>query len=465
MSSVRLSDNRFLTVPTGRLFFAQALPMTIVMAMSGLLSIVDAAFLGYFVGPEALAAISIVFPAIMATIALSTLVSGGMSSLLARALGAGDRDRAASVFAQGHGLALFIALMLILAFFVGGHDVISHLAGGDQHISAMAWTFLAIMICATPVQFLLGLHGDAWRNEGGAALIALLSVGVTLANIALNYVLIVWAGLGIAGSALGTALAQTLGLALLAALRARGSGVIPIASLRSTAWVGGWRPILALGAPVSLSFIGIALVSATVIATLRLTAGTAYADIVAAYGIVTRIFSFTFLPLMALALAMQSIVGHNVGAGLFRRSDRVLRLAVGAAFVYCALVEAALLLGSNIIGAVFVGDPAVIAGVATIVQPMASLYVFTGPVLILALYFQAVGRPGRTALLTLVKPFLLGPPLVIALGFTGGVPALWLAYPIADGIVAAMAIGVIGLGMRRWSRQGGFGLPAREQLA
>ncbi len=465
MSSVPVSENRFLTAPPGRLFFAQALPMTVVMAMSGLLSVVDAAFLGHFVGPEALAAISIVFPAIMATIALSTLVSGGMSSLLARALGAANRAQAGSVFARAHGLALSIALTLILAFFAGGHAMTDRLAGGEEPISAMAWTFLAIMICATPIQFVLGLHGDAWRNEGRAGMVAMLSVGVTLANIVLNYVLIAWAGLGIAGSALGTALAQAIGLALLVGLRGRGAGVVPLAALRANGWTGGWRPILALGAPVSLSFIGIALVSATVISTLRVTAGPAYADTVAAYGIVTRVFSFTFLPLMAIALAMQSIVGNNVGARLFARSDRVLRIAIALAFVYCSLVEATLLIARDSLGAAFVADPAVVAGVATIVRPMVSLYLFAGPVLVLALYFQAVGRPGVTALLTLVKPFLLSPALVLALGLTSDLPAMWFAYPIGDGIVAAIALAVVALGISRRPADGGFGLARQEQPA
>lgn len=461
MSSRHASENRFLTAPTGRLFLAQALPMMVVMSMSGLLTVVDAAFLGHFVGADALAAISLVFPALMATIALSTLVSGGMSSLFARSLGAGRRDEAAAVFARAHGLALCIALVLVAVFFIGGDAAIGRLAGGQQPIAAMAWTFLAITVCASPVQFVLGLHADAWRNEGRAGLMALMSVGVTIANIALNYALIVGFGLGVAGSALGTALAQALGLSLLVVHRLRGDGFVPLASLRKYAWTGGWRSILVLGAPVSLSFIGIALVSATVIATLRLTTGPAYAETVAAYGIVTRIFSFTFLPLMALALAMQSIVGNNVGAGLYLRSDHVLRLALGLAFAYCAAVEAALLWGSHVVGTAFIGDPAVVAEVATILQPMISLYLFTGPILVLALYFQAVGQPARTAALTLAKPFLLSPVLVVALGLASGAPTLWLAYPISDGIVFALASAIAIIGLRRRSGAG-FGLTVRE---
>lgn len=222
-----------------------------------------------------------------------------------------------------------------------------------------------------------------------------MSVGVTLANIALNYVLIVILDLGVARSAWGTVLAQGLGLGLLIGLRLRGDGLLPLSSLGRYRWSGDWRPILALGAPLSLSFIGIALVSATLIATLRLTAEAGYADIIAAYGIVTRIFSFSFLPLMAIALATQSIVGNNVGAGLFLRSDAVLRLALGTALFYCVAVEIILLGSSHYIGAGFVRDPVVVAQVGAILRPMMYFYFVVGPLLVLALYFQAVGQPGE----------------------------------------------------------------------
>ena len=456
MSSQNASENRFLTAPLGRLFAANAMPMMFIMLMSGLLTVVDAAFLGHFVGADALAAVSLVFPVLMVTIALSTLVSGGMSSLLARHLGAKRHADAMAVFAQAHGLALFLSLLLIVTFAACGGFVISQLSGSQPDIAHMAYTYLAIMILASPLQLLLGVHADAWRNEGRAGLMALMSVGVTLANIVLNYVLIVPFDMGVAGSALGTAIAQGAGLALLAGLRLRGDGVLKISGLRTSRWIGGWRPILALGAPVSLSFIGIALVSATVIATLRLTAGSGYVESVAAYGIVTRILSFTFLPLMAIALATQTIVGNNFGAGLSRRSDAVLRLALAVAFAYCAGVEVALLIGRNWIGGVFVTNPNVVVQVGKILVPMLSLYALAGPVLVLALYFQAIGRPGRTAALTLVKPFVLSPLLLAALGFTVGAKAIWFAFPMADGIIVAIAV-LISITSQR-QRSAGFGM-------
>lgn len=465
MSSQNASENRFLTASPWRIFVANALPMMLIMMMSGLLTVVDAAFLGHFVGAGALAAVSVVFPIIMITIALSTLVGGGMSSLLARHLGAGKHSDAMAVFAQAHGLALFLSFLLILAFGIGGGVVIDALADGQPDISRMAYTYLAIMILATPVQLLLSVHADAWRNEGRAGLMALMSVCVTLANIALNYLLIVRLDMGVAGSAWGTAIAQGLGLALLIGLRSRGGSILSLNALRGARWVGKWRVILTLGAPVSLSFIGIALVSATVITTLRLTSGSDYVEGIAAYGIVTRIFSFTFMPLMAIALATQSIVGNNVGAKLYQRSNAILRIALTVSAIYCAVIELILFVGHGWIGRGFVSDSDVITQVGEILRPMASLYLFAGPVLVLALYFQAIGKPGHTAALTLIKPFVLSPLLVAALGIIYGAQAIWFAFPVADGIVVVITIWMVFVSQRDSKDKDttGFGLSGREE--
>ncbi len=463
MSFQNASENRFLTAPPGRLFAANALPMVFIMMMSGLLTVVDAVFLGHFVGADALAAVSVVFPVIMVTIAIATLVGGGMSSLLARQLGADNQADAQAVFAQAHGLALFLSFLLIAAFGIGGGFVTDRLAGGQATIARMAYTYLAIMILAVPVQLLLSVHADAWRNEGRAGLMALMSVGVTLANIGLDYLFIARWDMGVAGSAWGTAIAQGLGLFLLIGLRLQGRGRLSLRALATSRWFGAWRAILTLGAPVSLSFVGLALVSATVITTLHMTAGADYVASVAAYGIVTRIFSFTFMPLMAIALATQSIVGNNVGAKLYHRSNTVLWLALTVALVYCAGVELILLVGQGWIGRGFVSDPGVVARVGDILRPMVALYLFAGPILVLAMYFQAIGKPGHTAALTLIKPFLLGPLLIVGLGAYFGARAIWFAFPIADGIVIAIALWIVRASQGH-PGTAGFGISTQEEM-
>lgn len=211
MSLRQSPGNRFLTASPGKIFTATACPMIAIMVMNGMLGIIDAVFLGHFVGADAMAAVGMAFPVLMLTIALSTLVSGGMSSLLARQLGADDRNAANATFAGAHGLALTVASMLIVIFCADGWSFALRIAGSDGPVAEMVWVFLAITVFGTPIQFLLGVHADAWRNEGRAGLMALMSLGVTLINILLNYILVVMLELGVAGSATGTALAQALG--------------------------------------------------------------------------------------------------------------------------------------------------------------------------------------------------------------------------------------------------------------
>ncbi|HBB85355.1 MAG TPA: MATE family efflux transporter, partial [Sulfitobacter sp.] len=81
--------NTFTDGPLGTIYLKTALPIIFVMGMNGLLSVADALFLGIYVGPDALAAVTLMFPIYMMIVALSTLVANGMSSLLARSLGAG----------------------------------------------------------------------------------------------------------------------------------------------------------------------------------------------------------------------------------------------------------------------------------------------------------------------------------------------------------------------------------------
>lgn len=458
MSARQSPDNHFLTTPPGRIFAVTALPMVAIMLMNGLLGIIDAAFLGHFVGAEAMAAVGIAFPVMMLTIALSTLVSGGMSSLLARQLGAGAREAAGASFASAHGLATIIASTLILLFLVWGWDFAIGVAGSDGPIAEMVWVFLAITVVGTPVQFLLGIHADAWRNEGRAGLMALVSLGVTLVNIVLNYILIVPLELGVAGSAFGTVMAQGVGLALLAGLRQYVGGMMPLSSLWRNRWTAGWGHIAGLGAPVSLGFIGMALSAATVVLALRLGGSADYAKTIAAYGVATRIFGFAFLPIMAVAMAMQSIVGNNVGARLYTRSDNVLYIAVATTLVYGLAVEIFLLSQSSIVGAAFVTDSDVISEVGRLFRPMSAAYLFSGPVLVLGLYFQAIGQPARAALLTMAKPFVLLPALITAIAAMWGTEAMWFAYPLADGLTATIAILVLATALKTRGAAAGIGL-------
>lgn len=435
-------ENPFLTLPVRRLFWSNAFPMAVVMSTSGLLNVVDGIFVGRFIGAQALAAVSLAFPVVMLLTALTTLTGGGMSSLLARHLGKGTRREAGAVFAGAHGLALALSAVLMLGALTLGPGIVSFLAAGNEPDAAPARAYLLILILGAPVQFGLGLHADALRNEGRSGHIAVLSVIVNLLNVAANYIAIVLLDLGVAGSAIGTVAAQTLGLTLLLLVRKRDPALLPLGAIRQASWLTGWRQILSLGLPLSLSFIGMALVASTVLLAIGNTAAD-HGTYVAAYGIVTRILGLAFLPQMAIALTTQSITGNNVGAGRKDRAGAALRLAIGCALFWCLGVTLAGVLAGETLGAVFSEDQAVITTVGAIMRPMTALYGVTGPILVVAMHFQAMGHPLRTAVLTLIKPWVLTPALVVVLNAHSGVQGLWFAFPVADAALLLVALTMV----------------------
>lgn len=458
MPHAQPQPSSFTSAPVGQVLLRTAAPIILVMTLSGSLNLVDAAFVGWYVGPPGVAAVSASFPVFAVIIALSTMVSSGMASQLARRLGAQEIDAAQKLFSSAHGLALAMAAALALVFACVGAPLTGMLSGGDPAVSAMAWRYLAILIGAGPVIFCLSLHVDGLRSEGRAMMMAGLSVLVTLVNIGLNYLLIGMLGLGVAGSALGTAAAQALALALVLILRGRIETPLPRAALLAHPWHGGWARILTLGAPLSLNFIGLALIASLIIAAIQIAGSDTYLSTIAAYGLLTRLIGFAFLPLMGLAQAMQAVVGNNVGAGLPARSDRALLLALIAAFAYCAAVEAIFIANAPRLGALFLQDAAIISELGRILRPIMTLYALTGPILILGLYFQAIGDAGRAALLTLSKPYALQPPLILLLVLGFGEPGIWLAVPAADLLLATLAL-ILCLRLRR-PGQPGFALPA-----
>ena len=453
MSSDTVTHNIFLHGRPGVILGKTALPIIFVMGASGLLTVVDAIFLGVYVGPAALGAVTLMFPVYMVIAALSTLVASGMSSLLARRIGAGQIVEARAVFARAHVLALVISAGLILLFLAFGRGLTLLAANGSEVLAAMGHVYLGISVMSSAFLFLLSINADALRSEGRAGLMAGMSLFVSLANIGLNYLLIARLGLGVAGSAWGTALAQALALGLLVLFRLRGRTELWPALPGGRSLVSGWRPILALGAPQSLSFLGLALVSATAVSALQMVAGKGYADTVSAYGIITRVMTFVFLPLLGLSQALQSIVGNNYGAGAFRRSDDSLRIGIAAALVYCLAAEVLLIALARPIGLLFVEDGAAAQEVARIMPVVAALYVVSGPVLVIAAYFQAIGDAARAAILSLSKPYLFTLPLIVLLAATFGERGIWFATPVADILLFGVTMQVLA----RSARQQGYG--------
>jgi putative MATE family efflux protein len=451
-------ENQFLTAPLSVVFVRTAVPIALVMMTNGLFSVVDAAFLGHFVGADALAAVTLMFPVFMLLNALATLVSAGMSSILARRLGAQRNPEAQQVFLGAHALALTVCLGLIALFAAFGPALIGWISNGSQGLAEMGWTYMSILIFCAPLPFMLSLHSDALRSQGKIGLMTAIAASATLLNVGFNYLLIARLGLGVAGSAVGTVLAQSLALAAVLAYRWRDDSVLSLGRLRERfAWretVGGWGQILALGAPHSLNLLGVSLGSTAVLYSVQRWSTFDYEATVGAYGIITRVMTFAFLPLLGLSLAFQTIVGNNFGAERWERTDSCLRIALTTAVVYCAAFQTTLVATRWHLAGLFVSDPGITAELARILPRTSAMFWAFGTMMMLTSYFQAIGDAPRAAIFGLTRTYAFSIPLTLLLPFVLGEVGIWYAGPAAE----VLMIGLTCLILRQRARDTGMRL-------
>nr|WP_268820296.1 MATE family efflux transporter [Paraglaciecola sp. G1-23] len=426
------------------------------MLVNGSFSLVDAYFLGTFVGANALVAVTSMFPVFIFLIAMSTLVSSGFSSVMARLLGAQKVSDAKDAFAQAITLSLVVAGVLILLFFIIGEPLTLALNNADIHLAQMSYLYVFIMIIGSPLMFVLTINSDSLRCEGHIPIMASASLMSVLLNGLFNYVLIVHMELGVAGSALGTILAQLCSMLLIIWFRSRKSSLVELKFLHFSRSRKHWKEFLAIGAPSSLTHLGFALSSGAIFYNLQIWGQGSYADTVGAYGILTRLMTFIYLPILGLSLGFQTIVGNNLGAKQYARVNASIKIALGAAFVYSLGWQLVIYFYHHKLGGLFVDDLGIIQEVSRI-SPAATMALFIlGPMLIITMYFQAIGDAKRAGLLSMAKTYAFLLPLLFIMPFGFAEWGIWYAGPVAE--VLGLLLTFIVLFHRQQSANYKFGL-------
>ena len=450
------TDNLFLKGSLPLVFLKTAAPIILMMLVNGSFSLVDAYFLGIFVGAEALTAVTSMFPAFMLIVALTTLVSSGFSSVMARQLGAGENSKAVETFSQAMTLALLVCGVLIGLFLLGGSQFTSSVSNGSETLSQMSYTYISILIFFSPLGFILAINGDSLRCEGKIPFMAFISLVSVLLNGVFNYILIVKMNWGVAGSAYGTVLAQLASIIAAYIYRRVKTDKLNIQVLSFSGGRKHWQEFLALGAPSSLTYVGLALSSAAILYNLQVWSQANYEVTVGAYGIITRLMAFIFLPLLGLSMAFQTITGNNVGANESERANTSIKIALVTSFIYCVILQIITLLFRNDFGRIFVSDANIVSEVGRILPISTGGLFLLGPLMIVSMFFQSIGDAKRASILGLTKIYCFALPLTFMLPFVFSEWGIWIAAPSTEALGLLLTLYI--LNKRRQQQGNPFGL-------
>ncbi|MEU4789181.1 MATE family efflux transporter [Micromonospora tulbaghiae] len=389
---------------------ALALPALVVLAAEPLYVLVDTAVVGHL-GRVPLAALAVGGTVMTLTAWVGTVVAYGTTGRSARRFGAGDRAAAVAEGVQASWLALATGVLVAVAIGIGGGALARTLVGGPGEVADAAAGWLRIAALGAP-GLLLAAAGNGWlRGIQDTRRPLLFVLGPNLLSALLCPLLVYPAGLGLVGSAVANAIAQTLSGVLFAAALVRER-----VSLRPRPRAIGQqlvlsRDLLVRGVAFQASFL-----SATAVAA-RFGAAA-----VGAHQIAVQLWFFTALVLDALAIAAQSLVGAALGAG-DAAGARFLARRVALLGGLCGVAFAVLIAaGAGVVPSWFSSDPQVREQAMTAWPWFVALQPIGGVVFALDGVLIGAGDVRYLRNLTIVC------------AFGGFLPAIWLAYGLDLGL-------------------------------
>jgi putative MATE family efflux protein len=400
-------------------------PAFLALVAEPLFLLADAAIVGHL-GTSQLAGLGIAAVVLQTAVGLCVFLAYGTTASVARHLGAGDLRGALTQGVDGLWLAVLIGTAVtVLGVLLTGPLV--HAFGASDEVTGPAATYLRIAFLGTvPLLLMLAATGVLRGLQDTRTPLAV-AVGGNALNVALNLVLVYPAGLGIAGSALGSVVAQVASAAVFVAVVAR-------AARRHGAPLGPDLPgIRAAGrAGVPLVIRTLTLRAALLVTTYAVTLGAVGAreqevDL-ATHQLAMTLWTFLAFVLDAIAIAAQALTGRSLGAGDVAGTRATTRRMVRWGAVSGVVTGVLLAVTSPLLGPLFTGDPEVqdllvtVLVVAALGQPIAGVVFVLDGVLIGAGDGRYLARAGLVTLVAYA-------PVAIVLALTSaGLVAIWVSF-------------------------------------
>ncbi len=424
-----------------RLLEAPVLPTLLWLAAPGALlvltqsavSISDTYFVGRL-GTEALAGLALVFPLVMLLQMISAgAMGGGISSAVARALGAGHEARARRLVVHAMVIALVLGVAFTVILLVLGRPIYA-LLGGSGAVIHNALEYSDVLFCGAVLVWIANTFASILRGSGNTLVPALALIGAAFVHVPLSFGLVLGAGpmprLGIAGAALAYLIAAGCA-AVVTGTYLWNSPLRPARSeLRLDPHL--FREILRVGLISSVSSVQ------TVLAAVIVTGlvGRFGAAALAGYGVGIRLELLQVPLVFSVGQALVILVGTHVGAGQGARGKRIAWTGAGLAATVSAVIGFGAALFPAAWVTLFSADPAVIEAGSQYLRIVGPFYPLFG--VNIALYFASQGR-GRVA-----WPVFAG-TLRLAIVAAGGIACVSLGAPLwAVFVVLAAGIAVMG---------------------
>ena len=416
------------TEPIFRLLLKMSIPATIGMLVNALYNIVDTIFVGRGVGKEGIAALTIIFPIQMIVSSFAQAMGFGGASVLSRRLGEKKYEDAADMIGTAYTFVFiftWILIGLLFAFlepvlrFFGTDDAVMPLAKDYLSIVGFGFIFFSMSMAANSLV----------RAEGNpkASMNSMLIGAIT--NLILDPIFIFGLKWGIKGAAVATVISQIMSCCYILSLYVFKRNHIPIHRTNFKIRLDLLGESALLGIPSFVQQAGMCILAIVTNNTLLTDGGNMAITV---FGMVHKFNMIIIMPIIGIAQGFQPIAGYNYGARDYGRVIKVVKTAIATAFVVACVGTAVAMIFPRQCMSIFITDNEVLNMSTHVVRMICSLITLASVQILVATYFQAVGKPIQSLILGLMRSFICLIPLLLILPRLLGLEGIWWSYPAAD---------------------------------
>lgn len=416
-----------------------AIPAIFSLLVAELYNMVDTVFVGRYIGPNAIGALTVAFPLQRFLIALAFLVAVGASTYVSRYSGENKPKKVKQTILNSLVLTVVTLTLIPTAlFFIRGS--LLYRLGASEVTFGLTNDYISIIFIGAIFQGLTIVCSYIMTALGNSKIgLYANSIGAVL-NIIIDYILIAHLGIGIAGAAIATVVSQFVAMLFVLykfrdvvkhfELKFSLKNLIPA---MDTALLKG---ILAVGFSTFVIEISDAIV-AVVLNNLLITRGGDAAIIIV--GVITKISMFMFIAIIGISSAMQPIVAFNFGARNFDKVKSTVKASIKTVTIVSLAFGVLLMyLAPQMIG-LFLTDKQLLPEAVKALRIVISLLPLVGFYYVGIYYYQAINEAKKGFRLSLFRQLIVFIPLAVIFVQFFGITGAWLAYPASDIISAAVA--------------------------
>ncbi|MBN1411484.1 MAG: MATE family efflux transporter [Spirochaetales bacterium] len=411
-----------------RLIAKLSIPATVGLLVNSLYNLTDTVFIGQGVGAFAIGGVAIAFPIQILIMSFGMMLGVGAASVVSRSLGAGKEKRAGKAAGNAFGLTFIFGMAVMLT----GHVFIGPILavfGATDVLTPYAYDYLFVILFGSVFSMVVITGYSLLMSEGRSkeAMIAMI-IGTGL-NTVLDPLFIFVFHMGIQGAAIATVISQFISFLYVAFCFGTGKNVLKVGRKDFQPDFGVIREILVLGFPMFIRQGSKVVFFAIINNSLKFYGG----DIaIAVFGVIFRVISFLFVPLMGIGQGLQPIVGFNYGARQYARVKKGVWYAIAIITVFAVIFFCVLMLIPDLVIRIFNGEDALVSAAV----PALRIFILFIPVLgfhiVGSIYFFAVGKALPALLLNFSRQIIFLIPLALILPLFFGLNGIWTAFPVAD---------------------------------